>query len=174
MKLRTFWQFSFEEKIVFCLSFFLSGLIRIIIRISTYAYLSTYFGQNHQMLIASTLPSPKQLQSVLSLRRIIILMARYTPWHCHCLTQALVAKFWCQWHKIPYFFFIGLPKEHINPLGAEAHAWVTSGPIAITGGLCFDTHQVIRSYSNIDTSHKHPMQTLSCKPHDIAQSIYRR
>ncbi len=101
------------------------------------------------MLVVSTLISKEQIQQVLTIRRGIALAARYTPWDSSCLTQALIAKFWCQRYQIPYLFFIGLAKESNQPLRREAHAWITAGPIAVAGGHSLGAHQVICSYSNV-------------------------
>jgi len=112
-----------------------------------YRWISPYFGRHLQMQVSSTLISAKQREQALKIRRNIQLAVKYTPWDSSCLTQAMVAKFWCQYHHIPYMFFIGFEKKSAKPLGQEAHAWVIAGPIAITGGYAFNTHQVVLSYS---------------------------
>lgn len=113
----------------------------------SYQRLRVYFGKGCQMLVASTILSNEQLQHALLTRRSIALAVRFTPWKSTCLTQALVAGFWCRYYQIPYVFFIGLNKNSA-PLEKDAHAWVVAGPIAITGGYSLSTHHVISSYSN--------------------------
>jgi hypothetical protein len=102
------------------------------------------------MLVASTLASKEHMQQAIFIRRTINLASRYTPWNSNCLVQALVAKFWCQRHAVPYLFFIGVAKKTNPPTQHKAHAWVTVGPIPLTGGgqQCLETHHVICSYSN--------------------------
>lgn len=124
-------------------------MAKIAIKCLSYKRLSAYFGNFRQMLVASTLPTKQQLQQALKIRRIIALTLRFTPWTSTCLAQALVAKFWCQHYRIPYFLFIGLAKEKKHSSANDAHAWITTGPIAITGGYALTTHQVICSYSNV-------------------------
>lgn len=145
MKIATFSRIPRQEKNMFFISFCLCAMAKIAIQCMSYKRLSAYFGNSCQMLVASTLLSPQQLQHALTIRRVIALAARYTPWTSTCLTQALVAKFWCQRFQIPYLFFIGLTKESSRP----AHAWITAGPIAVTGGHALVTHHVICSYSNV-------------------------
>lgn len=149
MKIQTFWRMPYKEKLRFFINVCLCGIAKVAIQCLSYQRLSVYFGCSCQMLVASTLISKEQIQQVLTIRRAIALAARYTPWNSSCLTQALIAKFWCQRYHIPYLLFIGLAKESHQPLKHKAHAWITAGPIAVTGGHGFETHQVICSYSNV-------------------------
>ncbi len=144
-----FWLMLRQEKNLFFINFFLCGVARASINLFPYKRLAPYFGNSCRMTVASTLPSAEQIKRTIILQRSIKLAARYTPWDSSCLTQAMVAKFWCQREKIPYLFFIGFAKNSEKPLGQDAHAWVTSGPIAITGGHSLHSHQVVMSYSNI-------------------------
>lgn len=149
MKIATFYRMPYQEQKMFFINFFLCALAKIAIHCLSYKRLSAYFGHFRQMLVASTLPSTQQIQQALSIKRSIVLTARYTLWDSTCLTQALVAKFWCQRYQIPYFLFIGLAKEKKQSSDINAHAWITVGPIAITGGHALVTHHVICSYSNV-------------------------
>ena len=90
------------------------------------------------------------MQHALEIGRSIKLAARYTPWTSNCLPQAMVAAFWCQRYHIPYILFIGFAASSSKINGFDGHAWVTAGPIAITGGHSFNSHQVILSYSHKD------------------------
>ncbi len=150
MKIITFWQMPFQQKMMFFINLVLCSIAKIAITILPYRALSPYYGLHCQMLNASTLLSTHQIQQALHIKRSIALAVRYIPWRSNCLTQALVAKFWCQHFKLPYLFFIGLAKSSAQPLGKEGHAWVNAGPIAITGGNSFATHQVILTYSNVN------------------------
>ena len=148
MKILAFWRMSYQEKTIFFINFCLCGLAKMATQCLSYQRLVPYFGKSCQMLLASTLISKAQMVQVLSIRRNVHLAARYTPWDSNCLTQTMVAKFWCQHHKIPYLFFIGFPKQHHPLSGRNAHAWIMAGPIAITGGDCLDTHHILCSYTN--------------------------
>ena len=138
----------FKTKKMFLISFCVSGIARIAIHCLSYKRLSAYFGNSSQMLVASVLVSNEQIQKALAIQRTIRLVSRHTPWHANCLTQALVAKFWCQRAQIPYLLFIGLAKKRKEPLERDAHAWITVGPVIISGGESLSTHHVICSYSN--------------------------
>lgn len=101
------------------------------------------------MKVASTLLPQEHVSRALQIKRSIAFAAKYTPWNSSCLTQAMVAKFWCQYYNIPYFLFVGFAKVSDKPMGRDAHAWITAGPIAITGGHGLEDYHVIYSYSNL-------------------------
>lgn len=126
----------------------LCGVAKIAIQLFSYHNLSSYFGRNCRMLCASTIISTAQRQRAVQIKQALMLAVRYAPWYSNCLTQALVAKFWCQYYQIPYMLYIGLAKGSSKPLGKDGHAWVTAGSIAISGGHSFHTHQVVLTYSN--------------------------
>ncbi|MFA6303879.1 MAG: lasso peptide biosynthesis B2 protein [Legionella sp.] len=148
MKLTTFLLMPIQDKATFFINFFLCGIARALINLFGYKKLYPYFGYQCRMLNASTLISKQQMEQSIRIRRSIRLAARYTPWNSNCLTKAMVAALWCNYYKIPYLFFIGIAKKSEKPLGQDAHAWVTSGSIAITGEHSFNSYQVISTYSN--------------------------
>jgi hypothetical protein len=138
-----------KQKILFGINWILCGIAKSCIKLCAYKTIARYFGKNYKMLQASTVLSTKQIKQACAIKRAVRLAAKYTPWDSSCLTQAMVAKFWCKYYNIPYMFFIGLPITRTKPLGKEAHAWTTSGPVFITGGNSFGTHTVIATYSNL-------------------------
>lgn len=148
MKLKKFIRMPAQDKATFFINYALCGIARALINVFPYQRLSPYFGTSCRMLNASTIISKEQIQQSIRIHNSIRLAARYTPWNSNCLTKAMVAVFWCKYYKIPYLFFIGIAKKSDKPLGKDAHAWVTSGPIAITGEHSFNSHQVISTYSN--------------------------
>lgn len=149
MKLLTFFRMPYQAKGMFLLNFCLCGAARASTLCMSYARLSPYFGHHCQLLVASTLISQTQKEKAIFIARSVRLAARYTPWTSNCLTKALVAKFWCVRYDIPYILFIGVTKEKKPLLEREAHAWLTTGPVAVTGGDCLESHHVISSYSNV-------------------------
>jgi hypothetical protein len=66
--------------------------------------------------------------------------ARYTPWTSNCFPQALVARTLLILKRQPHTVFFGLRHEHDQ---LQAHAWVMSGHVAVTGGHCFEHYTVV-------------------------------
>ncbi len=145
-KINTFLRMRLKIKCLFCVNFIFCGIARLSIHCVPLKYLSPHFGELYKNTQLSTIISEQQLQHALQLRRSIQLAAKYTPWDSSCLTQAMVAKFWCQYLNIPYVLYIGFAKDKTKPKGYAAHAWLTAGPIAITGKYSFSKFHVISSY----------------------------
>jgi hypothetical protein len=145
-KVSLFWQIPFKLKMLFFINFFLCGIARACILLFSLKRLSPYFGILHRNTIFSTILSKKQCHHAVQLRRSIKLASKYTPWNSNCLTQAMVAKFWCQQLNIPYVLYIGFAKDMNKTNGYAAHAWLTAGPVTITGELSFPHFHVISSY----------------------------
>ncbi len=149
MKIVTFLKMPLREKSLFFFNYLLCGIARLSINLFNYRRISFYYGHFTKMTTSCTIITPEQKIRARLIGRRVKLAAKYTPWDSSCLTQAMVAKFWCKYHKIPYMFFIGFAKNSDKPLGKEAHAWITAGPIAITGGHSFTSHQVVLSYTSL-------------------------
>ncbi|MDP1574986.1 MAG: lasso peptide biosynthesis B2 protein [Coxiellaceae bacterium] len=149
MKIVTFLHMPWQYKKMFFINITLLGVAKACVKLFAYKHIAFYFGKNCRMMVASTLISKTQIQQAALIARSIKLAARYTPWNSNCLPQAILAKFWCQHYQIPYFFFIGFAKSSTKPLGEEAHAWVTAGPIVICGGNSFNTFHVVLSYCSL-------------------------
>ncbi len=137
---------SVKYKIFMALNYILCGVARAAIHLLPLRYLSPYFGRFERTLVISTRVTQRQLGQAIRIGQSVRLSAKYTPWDSSCLTQAMVAKFWCRLFKIPYVFYIGFAKAADEPSGYKAHAWITAGRISITGGNGLMDYNVIASY----------------------------
>jgi len=146
-KAHIFWRMRFKLKCLYFINFFLCGVARAFINLFPLKRLAPYFGELYSNTIFSTLLSPKQRAHAIQLRRSIALAAKYTPWDSNCLTQAMVAKFWCKHLNIPYILYIGFAKDANKPNGYASHAWLTAGPVAITCEHSFSSFKVVSSYA---------------------------
>lgn len=145
-KLNLFGRMRFKYKILYIINFILCGLARASINLFALKRLTPYFGEFQKTLILSTLISDKQREQACLIGKSVRMVAKYTPWDSSCLTQAMVAKFWCRLYRIPYVFYIGFAKSKSAPSGYIAHAWITAGPVAITGGDGLKNYHVVSSY----------------------------
>lgn len=64
--------------------------------------------------------------------RLIRGMARNAPWNCKCLAQAMTGKVMLARRGIPCTLYLGVRSESKAPL--QAHAWLRSGAVYVTGG----------------------------------------
>jgi len=142
----SFWRMRFKYKLLFLINFVLCGVARASINLFSLKHLTPYFGQFKKTLTVSTLISDKQRRQACLIGKSVRLSAKYTPWDSSCLTQAMVAKFWCRLYSIPYIFYIGFAKSANEPSGYMAHAWITAGSVAVTGGDGLAQYHVVSSY----------------------------
>lgn len=82
-----------------------------------------------------TTPPPEQPHAVEEqthkISRLIQGAARSLPWDCKCLAQAIVAKHMLTKRHTPNTLYIGT--RHVKGMEFNAHAWLRSGEIYITG-----------------------------------------
>ena len=148
-KITTCVRMQKKHILFFIINFFMCGIARIAINLLPLKFLAVYFGRFQKTLKFSTLISQHQCQQARSIGQSVRLAAKYTPWNSSCLTQAMVAKFWCKFYRIPYMFYIGFKSSTTEKSGYAAHAWITAGPIAITGGDGLMEFHVVSSYEGI-------------------------
>ncbi len=137
---------SLKFKAGLCLNFGLCGVARFLAIVCPLKYLTPYFGTCSPNAILSTIISSRQHHKARAIGKSIQLAAERTPWNSNCLTQAMVAVFWCRFFKIPCIFYIGFAKSEDERSGYKAHAWVKAGAVAVTGGDGLLNYQVVSSY----------------------------
>lgn len=144
------------------INFFLCGCARAAVLLLPFPRLARYFGMFSKTTMISTLISPKQRRRAIRIGSSIRLAAKYTPWDSNCLAQAIVAKFWCSLLNIPCVLYIGFAKSPDALGDYKGHAWITAGPITLTGGNAPLNYQVISSYITkkgiIDVHHFKPQK----------------
>ncbi len=100
-------------------------------------------GERHPLPWLHLLPADQE-QRALRLGRLIRLAARYTPWTANCFPQALVSRSLLTLAGLPHTVFFGLRREAGR---MQAHAWVMSGRIAVTGGHSFEQFKVVGCFA---------------------------
>lgn len=81
------------------------------------------------------------------IRRVVQLVARYTPWESNCFPQAVTARVLLGIYGIPYVLFFGLARDTAGKEQAmKAHAWVAAGKVRVTGGASFGQFAVVACF----------------------------
>lgn len=127
-------------------TFFLTGIVRAAVLALPLRRFVPFFGQFHQTILLSTVITKRQRHQAVRIGKLVRLAAKYTPWNSNCLTQAIVAKGWCRLFKIPHVLYIGFAKSAEDPNGFKGHAWLTAGPVAVTGGHGQLDYSVVSTY----------------------------
>jgi hypothetical protein len=74
--------------------------------------------------------------------RVVRAGANYTPWRTNCFPQAITACILLSLYRIPcamHFGVTGSPGQD----AFDAHVWVFSGAISVTGGAGFSMYETV-------------------------------
>jgi hypothetical protein len=73
--------------------------------------------------------------------------AARTPWPSTCLTQALAGSGMLWRRRIPGMMFMGVARASHVPGGIEAHAWLSSAGVILTGSGTHKRFQVVAKFT---------------------------
>ncbi|WP_168013162.1 lasso peptide biosynthesis B2 protein [Halomonas salinarum] len=121
------------------------GLSRLTILTVTFRRLAPHLGQGVGLQAYTHLLTLKQEKRAIQIAHVIRLASRYSPWVANCFPQAVTARLMLGLNRIPYALYFGLAKDEKSQ-EFKAHAWVTAGRIAVTGGHCFTEYVVVGCY----------------------------
>uniref|UniRef100_UPI00342B0E0B lasso peptide biosynthesis B2 protein n=1 Tax=uncultured Halomonas sp. TaxID=173971 RepID=UPI00342B0E0B len=155
---------SLSKKATFTKVWFLPTLItlgisRIIILTINFRRLAPYLGHPIGIKACTCLISPEQEIRALQISHVIRVASQYSPWIANCFPQAVTARVILGFFNIPYTLYFGLAKDPENKKFI-AHAWVTAGKVAVTGGHGFSEYTIVgcylskAGYRNISPYHK--------------------
>lgn len=126
------------------------GLSAAAIAVVPFRRLASLFGRG----VDGSAPTPTldsaQQRRAATIARTIAIAARYAPFRSDCYPRALTAALMCRLWRLPYALYFGLAAElpdGSSPSGFRAHAWVTSGPVTLTGGAqSFARYRVVSCF----------------------------
>jgi hypothetical protein len=73
-------------------------------------------------------------------------VSRHVPWRSKCLEQALAAKALLRRRGISNTLYVAVARD----VALEAHAWVRSGNVYVTGQAEFDRYTVVARFADED------------------------
>ena len=146
-KLSSFYQLPAFIRWRLPLTWLLLGLGRLLVLTLPFRRLAPLLGGRHDAPW-SPLIQPEQLAQLRAVRQLISITSQYCPWQANCFAQAITARIWLGWYNLPYVLFFGVARDPSQQL--KAHAWVMSGPIAVSGGNSFQQFTVVGCYSHGD------------------------
>jgi len=113
---------------------FIQILIFSALKLWNVASISYFLGNTYAPHAHSVLVSQRQQFVALRLGRTIRRGARALPFKDDCVVQALAAQILLKIHHIPSVMTIGVQPDASRPSKVLLHAWLTSGPVYVTGG----------------------------------------
>ncbi len=122
----------------------LLGCARLATLLVPFRRLAPYLGKHLGNTTFTPLLGPQQAVRAARIGQVVELAARYAPWRALCHEQAIVARVWLGGYKIPYALYYGVGKEPDGTL--RAHAWVSAGPVCVTGGDSWGDYTVVATF----------------------------
>lgn len=142
---KQFIKLPFKMKILVIVSFFLLGIMRLLILIMPFKHLIAIMGKEMQES-PLTLPEKSQARAVW-VSFAVNLMSKYTPWESKCYVRALTSMLMLKILRIPSTLYLGVSKSETNSL--IAHAWLRSGTEYITGADEIDKFKCVSYFSSL-------------------------
>lgn len=122
----------------------LLGVSRVALLTVPFRHIAPVLGQDHGPAPAVPLVDERRMVRALHIGRAVRTAARYTPWESKCLAQAMAARVLLGAAGIPYALFLGVARD--PGAGLEAHAWVGSGRVSVTGPSGFGRYTVVATF----------------------------
>lgn len=147
-KWSTFLTFPFTDKLLVPIVFILLGVARLSTLIISFRYYARFLGSYQKIDAFTPVLTTEQTQRARRIGHIVRATANITPWESLCLVQAMVASLLLRWWRVPYILHFGLAKN-TDPTDShpmKAHAWVTAGPVAVTGGRSLFSFAIVGTY----------------------------
>lgn len=119
-------------------SLFLLATARLVVRLVPFRVYARMMGRDAD---SPTAPAPDAAHRV---GRAIASVSGHVPWRCRCLEQALAAKAMLRLRGISNTLYLAVARE----TALEAHAWVRSGDVCVTGQAEFDRYTVVARFAD--------------------------
>lgn len=141
-KITKFFKLPFDQKILYSVTFCLMGITRFLILFFPFRIVSLLFGE--KMKESSWDISQEMQEKATKIGLSIKKINPHTPWQSRCLVQAFTAQLLLRVYKISNTLYLGVDKDQID--GFQAHAWLRTGSIIITGGEVKDRFKMVAKF----------------------------
>jgi len=150
VRVGNFMRWTRFEKLCFPTAWLLLGLSRLAVFSVPFRYLAPWLGTQSGPSPWIPLTSSSGEASAASIGRVVRRAASCTPWRSNCLAQAVTARILLGVCGVPYSLFFGVAGDageaDSGQLKVSAHAWVSVGRVAVTGGAGFERFTVLNCF----------------------------
>jgi hypothetical protein len=146
-KLIKFIRLNGFERRLFVEAFIWLGIARLTILIVPFRRLAPYLGRH--MVESDETVSPRNDDLRTKAAWALQTAAHYTPWESKCLVQAVAGKTMLKLRGVPSTLYLGLAKKENREL--NAHAWLRSGDIILTGARGMGHYTVVATFADSST-----------------------
>jgi mRNA-degrading endonuclease toxin of MazEF toxin-antitoxin module len=134
-----------RDKALLIVAWCLLGLAAALLRLAPFRRLAPVLGVPIGAVAFSPIVEPGQAGRARMVRCAILRAARVAPFRSDCLPQALAAVILCRMLGVPASSHLGVRLEDVSKQ-MSAHAWVCSGPVAVTGGHSFGAYTAVACF----------------------------
>jgi hypothetical protein len=144
--LRGFASMPFQEKALLLAAWSLMAMAAGALQLVHFRRLAPFLGKPLDAVAWIPLANDQQIKDARMVRRAVLRAARVAPFRSDCLPQALVAATLCRHMGVPASVHLGVRLDQ-EPRAIAAHAWVCSGPEAVTGGRSFNAYTPVTCFA---------------------------
>ena len=145
-KLNTFIRQSRLSQILLLPAWCLTGLARATVLMLPFKSYASVLGRYAGLSSVIPLAEDRHYQTALSIGRAVRMAATITPWQANCQAQAIAARCLLCLFVVLYAVFYGFANGPEQAM--KAHAWVSCGPVPVTGGYAFDEFTVVAVFTS--------------------------
>lgn len=118
------------------------------LRLFSFRMIAPWLGQDQHSIVAVPLVTKTQLGRARQIRKAVQLAARHSFWRSDCFPQAIAALVLLRLYDVPHGLYYGARlSDDVGANGMNAHVWVASGPVAVTGGRGFGKFGILASFA---------------------------
>ena len=142
-RLRRLLRLSWAERLLAIEASLWLGLARLAILALPFRWIAPRLGRH----VAETAPAgaPEQADRLRRIAWAITAVGRRTPWESACLAQAMAAKMMLRLQGFPSTLYLGVAKDGDG--GLDAHAWLRSGDLILTGARGMERFTVVSAFA---------------------------
>jgi hypothetical protein len=133
-----------EEKLLVAPAFVALGVSRAALLALPFRRIAPWLGREQRGAPAQPPANAGEVARAVHIGRAVRTAARYAPWESSCLAQAMAARALLGARGVPYALFLGLARDPAG--GVRAHAWVRTGPAAVTGGRGTGGYSIVATF----------------------------
>lgn len=141
------WWMDINTKWIVVQTFFLSGIVRLLLLKMPFKKLQPYLGIPNEESSKDKLQQEYEVAE--KIRWIVDRVSDYTPWESKCLVQAIVAQYLLKKKHISTTLYLGVCRAESGEL--KAHAWLRCGEMIVTGEYYKAGYKEVSKFSNEHT-----------------------
>ncbi|SDF15696.1 hypothetical protein SPACI_011840 [Sporomusa acidovorans DSM 3132] len=137
---------SWNDKLLLLYVFFLLAIVRLLIVLVPFRYITTYLGKHMQ---ESPYADDNENIFINQVGWAILAVSRHTPFESKCLVQAITGKILLRRRHLKNTMYLGVAKNLENQM--MAHAWLRSGNVIVTGGDISNKFTVVAKFADVES-----------------------